>query len=213
VVIGASAGGVETLRRVVAGLPADLPATVCVVLHLAPRSPSALPGILARAGPLSCRAASGVDPLIPGEILVAPPDHHLVVDADSAILSQDPSENGFRPAVNVLFRSAAEAWGDRVVGVVLSGSRDDGTTGLAAIKARGGATVVQDPDEARYRAMPASAITHVDVDAVAPSPAIAAVIVQLVSERVAAHEHSLAGPVVSPPPGPLGEASGAAGKG
>lgn len=181
VVIGASAGGVETLRRVVRGLPADLRAAVCVVLHLAPGSPGALAGILDRLGPLPCRTAGHGAPLRAGEILVAPPDRHLLITDGRAELTVSPRENGHRPSVDVLFRSAAAAKGRRVVGVVLSGTRDDGTAGLAAIKAHGGATIVQDPDEALYAGMPASALAHVSVDEVATSDRIAGVIAGMVN--------------------------------
>ncbi len=180
VVIGASAGGVETLKDVVAGLPADLPAAVCVVLHIAPSSPSALAGILKRAGRLPCKPATDGDPLEQGEILVAPPDHHLVIEDSVARLSLGPRENGHRPAVDVLFRSAAAAWHERVVGVVLSGTRDDGAAGLAAIKASGGAAVVQDPEEAMYGGMPANALANVAVDAVVPSALMAQTIEAIV---------------------------------
>jgi two-component system chemotaxis response regulator CheB len=179
-VIGASAGGVEALKSVVTGLPDDLPAAVCIVLHIAPTSSSALAGILARAGPLPCSAATDGDELEHGRILVAPPDHHLVVEDGRVRLTAGPRENGHRPSVDALFRSASLARESAVIGVVLSGTRDDGSAGLAVIKSRGGATVVQDPDEALYPGMPASAIAHVVVDAVAPSRLVPDAITALV---------------------------------
>lgn len=181
VVIGASAGGVETLKRVVAGLPPDLPAAVCIVLHIAPGSPSALARILQRAGNLPCRAAADGEPLRAGQILVAPPDHHLVIEDGRARLTVGPRENGHRPAVDVLFRSAATARHTRVVGVVLSGTRDDGSAGLAVIKSSGGAAIVQDPEEALYPGMPSNALAHVMVDAVVPSDQIAETICAMVN--------------------------------
>jgi two-component system, chemotaxis family, protein-glutamate methylesterase/glutaminase len=180
VVIGASAGGVDTLKRVVAGLPPDLAATVCIVLHIAPNSPSALAGILARSGPLGCRPAADGERLRPGEILVAPPDRHLEIEDNHTRLTVGPRENGHRPAIDTLFRSAARAREHRVIGVILSGTRDDGAAGLARIKAAGGATIVQDPDEALYSGMPASALAKVSVDAVVPSEQIAGTIARMV---------------------------------
>lgn len=194
VVIGASAGGVEALKRVVAGLPADLPAAVCVVLHLAPGSPSALAQILERAGDLPCRAASDGERLRSGQILVAPPDHHLVIEDGLARLTVGPRENGHRPAVDVLFRSAAAARHTRVIGVVLSGTRDDGAAGLAVIKAGGGATIVQDPDDALYPGMPANAIAHVGVDAVVASDRIARTICSMVNAQKASSTEPSAQP-------------------
>jgi two-component system chemotaxis response regulator CheB len=180
VVIGASAGGVEALKRLVADLPADLPAAVCVVLHIAPTSSSALAGILDRAGRLPCSPAIDGEPLRAGHIVVAPPDHHLIVEDGRARLTMSARENGHRPAVDTLFRSAAAARGDAVVGVVLSGTRDDGAAGLAVIKSRGGVAVVQDPDDALYAGMPTSALANVQVDAVAPIELIGRSIVSLV---------------------------------
>jgi two-component system chemotaxis response regulator CheB len=185
VVIGASAGGVEALRRLVSDLPPDLPAAVCIVLHIAPGSPSALAAILDRASRLSCRPAVDNEPLRAGEVLVAPPDHHLTISDGRVEVSIGPRENGHRPSVDVLFRTAAEALNGRVIGVILSGTRDDGTAGLALIKAHGGSAVVQDPREALYPGMPASAIAHVHVDEVVPIEQIAEVVVRLVREQAA----------------------------
>lgn len=192
VVIGASAGGVETLRRVVSGLPPDLAATVCIVLHLAPDSPSALPAILRRATPLPCRTAVDGEQLRAGEILVAPPDRHLEIADGAVMLTVGPRENGHRPSVDVLFRTAAAAQDGNVIGVVLSGTRDDGTAGLARIKANGGSAIVQDPGEALYPGMPANAIANVSVDTVVPSDRIADAIVKMVNG-----EH----PIDDPPEG------------
>lgn len=181
VVVGASAGGVETLRRVVAGLPDDLAAAICVVLHLAPDSPSALARILERSGKLPCRAAQDGDRLEPGCILVAPPDRHLVIEDGRVRVTVGPRENGHRPAIDTLFRSAAAQRDGRVVGVILSGTRDDGSAGLAVIKASGGAAVVQDPKEAMYAGMPRSALASVAVDAVVPSGEVARTVVAMVN--------------------------------
>ena len=198
VVIGASAGGVETLRRVVSGLPEDLPAAVCVVLHISPESPSALARILHRAGPLPCRAATDGELLRPGQILVAPPDHHLVIADGRARVTVGPRENGHRPSVDVLFRSAAVARHARVIGVVLSGTRDDGTAGLAVIKSGGGAAIVQDPDEALHPGMPSSALERVVVDAIVPSGQIAETISAMVHGQQASAPHQQAQPRSDP---------------
>jgi two-component system chemotaxis response regulator CheB len=180
VVIGASAGGVETLIEVVRDLPADLPAAICIVLHIAPGSPSMLAHILGRAGTLPCQPARDGIRLREGVILVAPPDQHLVIQDGHARLTVGPRENGHRPAVDVLFRSAARALDSRVVGVVLSGTRDDGSAGLAMIKANGGATIVQDPQDAMYSDMPASAIANVSVDAIVPAALVGSTIAAMV---------------------------------
>lgn len=166
VVAGASAGGVESLVQLMSAMPGDFPLPVLVVLHLAPSGVSVLPAILDRAGPLSaCAAADGMPPE-PGGVYVASADRHLVVDDGLLRLTQEPRENGHRPAIDPAMRSAAAAYGPRAVGIVLSGSRDDGTAGLLAIKAAGGTAIAQDPDEALYPAMPSSAAAHVDLDAV-----------------------------------------------
>lgn len=169
IVIGASAGGVEALRAVVAKLPADLPAAVLVVLHL-PHSPrSALPSILDRAGPLPAAHPKDGAPFGHGQIIVAPPNHHLTVLDGVVRVTHGPRENGHRPAIDTLFRSAARWYGPRVIGVVLSGTLDDGTAGQMEIAAGGGVTVVQDPDDALYPGMPRSVLEHLQVDHIAPA--------------------------------------------
>ena len=184
IVIGASAGGVEALRTLVAALPADLPAAVLVVLHVPSYGGSVLPAILQRSGPLAARHPIDTEPLTEGEIIVAPPDHHLVVDDSLVRLTRGPRENGHRPAIDVLFRSAARAAGARVVGVVLSGVLDDGTAGLASITAHGGTAVVQEPQDAMYPGMPLNAIEHVPVEHVATADQLGQLLAQLCKEEV-----------------------------
>lgn len=182
IVIGASAGGVEAISAVVAELPRDLRAAVLVVLHLS-RGRSVLPEILSRAGRLPATHPKDGEPIRYGRIYVASPDHHLVIDGNVARSVHGPTENGVRPAVDPLFRSAARHFGPRVIGVVLSGALDDGTAGLGAIKQAGGVAIVQDPDEAFAPSMPRSACAYVDVDHVLPLKEIGALIVSLVRER------------------------------
>lgn len=180
IVIGASAGGVEALSTVVRALPGDLAAAVFVVVHFPSYATSVLPDILARRGKLPVRHAVDGEPIEQGRVYVAPPDRHLLLGADGIRLARGPRENGHRPAVDPLFRSAAQAFGGRVIGVVLSGNLDDGTAGLAAVKRRRGLAVVQDPDTADYPGMPSSAAAHVEVDHVVPLEEVAELLVRLV---------------------------------
>jgi two-component system chemotaxis response regulator CheB len=167
VVIGASAGAFEPLKQIAAGLPADFPASVLIVRHIPASGPGMLAQILDAAGRLPAVQAVDGDALRPGWIYVAPPDQHLLVERERVRVTRGPKENGFRPAVDALFRSAAYAFGSRVIGVVLSGYLDDGTAGLRAVKDRGGIAIVQDPAEAAYPSMPNHAIGQVAVDHVA----------------------------------------------
>lgn len=182
IVVGASAGGVEALTQLVRALPPDLPAAVFVVLHLPAHSPSALPQILDHRSRLPAAQARDGEPIQHGRVYVASPDRHLLLKGDRVRLSHGPRENAHRPAIDTLFRSAAVAYGARVVGVVLSGTLDEGTAGLLAIKRRGGQALVQDPEEALYDGMPRSAIDHVPVDAVAPVAELAGLLVRLAHE-------------------------------
>jgi len=184
VVVGASAGGVEALKELVSGLPAGFPATVLVVLHIPPSGSNALAAILNRAGPLEARRAGHGEPLVHGTVRVAPPDHHLLVMEDRLALSLGPRENGHRPAVDVLFRSAARAVGARCIGVVLSGALDDGSAGLVSVCARGGVAVVQDPEDALQPGMPTSAIESAAPEHVVPVAEIAGLLARLVQEEV-----------------------------
>jgi two-component system chemotaxis response regulator CheB len=181
IVIGASAGGVEALRTIAAGLPAGLPAAVFVVLHMSPEGPGLLAPLLSKYGPLPAVQASDGDPIEKGRIVVARPDHHLMLQNSHVRVVRGPKENRARPAVDPLFRSAALEYGPRVIGVVLTGSLDDGAAGLAAIKGRGGLAVVQDPGDALFSSMPRSALLAVKADHVVPVSEVAGLLVRAVS--------------------------------
>jgi two-component system, chemotaxis family, protein-glutamate methylesterase/glutaminase len=178
VVIGASAGGVEALGRLASLLPQDFTLPILVVLHVPPTA-SFLPQILARKGPLPAVHAHDGEPISPGQFTIAPPDFHLLVSDSAVVLNRGPRENGHRPAIDPLFRSAAAQYGVGTIGVILSGSLDDGAIGLANIKRAGGVTIVQDPEEALYPAMPASAIAAAQPDHVLRLEELAALLVQL----------------------------------
>ncbi|MDU0292078.1 chemotaxis protein CheB [Saccharothrix longispora] len=184
IVVGASAGGVEALRSFTAGLPADLEAAVAVVLHLPAGGTSALAGILNRSGPLPAVTASHGMALRPGRVHVAPPDHHLIVIDGRIHLSHGPTENGHRPAVDALFRSAAATHGAGVIGVVLSGTLDDGTAGMISIVNRGGLALVQDPEEALFDGMPASVLRNIHVDHVLSAAKMGALLRECVGQEV-----------------------------
>lgn len=184
IVIGASAGGVEALSRLVRPLPPNLPAAVFVVLHISPAGPSILPDILSRAGPLAAHHARDGDKIAPGHIYIAPPDHHLLVKPGKMVVSRGPRENNARPAVDPLFRTAARSYGPWSVGVILSGGLDDGTQGLMDVKRFGGVALVQDPREAMFPSMPQSAIENVRADRVLLLDEIGLLLTRLAHEPV-----------------------------
>jgi two-component system, chemotaxis family, protein-glutamate methylesterase/glutaminase len=183
VVIGASAGGMDALRRLVGRLPAGLPAAVFVVWHLSPGLKSMLPAVLQKAGPLPAMHPRDGDRIEPGRIYVAPNDHHLLVEKGYVRVTRGPKENRFRPAVDPLFRSAAYIYGPRVIGVVLTGALDDGTAGLYTIKLRGGTAIVQEPDDAVVRAMPLNALEYTQADYKLPAAQIGELLGRLVREE------------------------------
>lgn len=182
IVIGASAGGVQALSRLVAELPTNLPAAVFIVLHIPADVPSLLADILARESRLPVAHAISGEQIRPGKIYVAPPDHHLLIEKDRAKLVHGPKENLHRPSIDALFRSAARWAGPRAIGVVLTGARDDGTTGMRAIKLRGGIAIVQDPSEASFPSMPLSVMQDIKVDYSVPLRQIAPLLYKLSRE-------------------------------
>jgi two-component system chemotaxis response regulator CheB len=188
IVIGASAGGVEALLQLAAQLPYDLPAAVFVVQHTSPDGPGRLAALLNPAGPLEARPAQHGEAIQRGVIYVAPPDQHLLVHKDYIGISRGPRENRARPAIDPLFRSAAVAYGSRVIGVVLTGLLDDGTAGLLAVKRCGGVAVVQHPDDAMYSDMPASALANVEVDYCLPLASLGRLLTKLAHEEPAGRE-------------------------
>ena len=164
IAVGASAGGIEALKQLSASLSPDLPYAVLITLHMAAASPSVLAQIIDRSGPLPATQAVDGEHLRAGHVYVAVPDRHLLVRDHRIVVSRGPTEDGHRPAINPLMRSAAVAFGPRAIGVLLSGVLDDGVLGLAAIRSRGGVTVVQDPDDALFPDMPRNAIAAKVVD-------------------------------------------------
>ena len=192
VVMGASAGGVEALTTLVHGLPEDLDAAVCVVLHLPATIESRLAAILSRAGPLPAIQARGGEQLLPGRIYVAPPGLHLTVHSGHTVVARGPHENGVRPSIDVLFRSAAVSYGHRTVAVVLSGARDDGVSGASAVGSRGGCVFVQDPADSLFASLPEHAVSRDHPDRVLPLAQLAAAVadaVRRLSEEVKVSEN------------------------
>ena len=186
VVIGTSAGGAAALMELVKSLPADFPAPIFVVMHVPADSPSVLPQLLNSVSALKARHPQDGEVIEAGVIYVARPDHHLLVEGNTVLVTRGPKENRFRPSIDALFRSAAYTFGPRVIGVVLSGYLDDGTSGLWSVQRMGGVAVVQEPHDAEQPSMPTNALEFVAADHVVPLAQLAALLVRLTQERASA---------------------------
>lgn len=180
--IGGSSGATAPLKAILSALPADLPAAVFVVIHVPPHSLGILATVASAVGCLPVRQAEDGMVIEPGHIYLAAPDHHLILSEGCLKLGRGPRENMVRPAIDPLFRSAAAAYGSRVIGVVLSGLLNDGAAGLEAVKRCGGIVVVQDPMDALADEMPRSAMHATTVDLLVPGARIGDVLSVLVRE-------------------------------
>jgi two-component system, chemotaxis family, protein-glutamate methylesterase/glutaminase len=182
VVIGGSAGALQPLIQIVRGLPHTLPAALFVVIHTSADTPGMLPQLIANGSTMPTGYARDGESIEHGRVYIAPGDHHLLIGNGAVKLSRGPRENGFRPAVDPLFRTAADRYGPRVVGIVLSGGLDDGTLGLGHVKRCGGAAIVQSLDEAYVASMPLNAMRSVEVDHVVSAIDMVGLIVRMAHE-------------------------------
>lgn len=178
-VVGGSAGGLSPLLTLLRDLPGTLNAALCVAIHSSPSGPGLLPKIISANGSLPCSYAQDGEPLIAGRIYCAPLDRHLLISGDRLQLTYGPRENGFRPAIDPLFRTAANSFGPRAAGIIFSGLQGDGAHGLALIKRAGGVTIVQDPDEALAPSMPLTALQCGEIDHVIAAAKMGSLVVQL----------------------------------
>jgi two-component system, chemotaxis family, protein-glutamate methylesterase/glutaminase len=183
VIIGASWGGLRAVGEILRGLPEDFPAPVVVIQHRQESAENLLAGLLDRQGPLNVVDAEDKSPLKPGCVHVAPPGYHVLIEPGHIELSVEAQVRHSRPSIDVAFESAAHAYGDGVIGVVLTGANEDGAEGLARIRRRGGIGVVQDPDTAERPRMPAAAIDAADPQYVCPLPEIAPLLVRLADDE------------------------------
>lgn len=179
VVVGASLGGLRALEILLAGLPKSFLASMAVVQHRHKDSDDTLIKFLQQYSVLPLKEAEDKESLVPGQVYLAPADYHLLVEADSFALSTDAPVSYARPSIDVLFESAADAYAEKVIGVILTGANHDGAQGVTKIKACGGLTVVQDPVTAESRTMPDAAIAAVEVDWILPLSKITPLLVNL----------------------------------
>jgi two-component system chemotaxis response regulator CheB len=173
VAIGASWGGIDALRAILALLPADLPMALVLVQHRGHEEGEGLVALLRRSARLPVAEPEDKEPILPGRVYLAPADYHLLVDRRSFALSVEPPVNQARPSIDVAFESAAQAYRDRLLAIILSGAGPDGAAGLERVKALGGTTAVQDPATAQARAMPEAAIEYTHPHRILPLEGIA----------------------------------------
>lgn len=185
IVLGASSGGVQALPQLIGGLPAGLHAAIFVVLHTGADGPALLPEIVRKISKLRVQHGMDGERILQSRVYIAPPDHHLMVDGSRIRLTRGPKENRHRPAIDALFRTAAESYRSRVIGVVLTGHLDDGTAGLNSVKTHGGISVVQDPKDATAPGMPESALRNVQVDHCVPLAEMPTLLIRLTKKRAA----------------------------
>ena len=183
VVVGGSEGTIEALLEIVPYLTADMPAAVFIVVHISAEAHGYLPRILTSRGTLEARHPVDGETIRAGHIYVAPPNHHLTLKAGAVQVRKGPRENRHRPAIDPLFRTAARAFGPRVVALVLSGNLDDGSAGLLAVRARGGLAIVQAPGDARACEMPQRALNYAGADYVLPLREIGPKLIELINSR------------------------------
>jgi two-component system chemotaxis response regulator CheB len=186
IVIGTSAGGVSALEELAGALPEGFNGSIFIVLHIPPYAPSHLPEILTRSGVLKCVHPKDGEKIKAGRIYVAPPDHHLLIGPGTVLVKKGPKENRFRPSIDALFRSAAYTYGSRVIGIVLTGVLNDGTSGLWSVKRMGGTCIVQTPNESAFPEMALNVLEYVKVDHIASIGEIAVLLDKLSGRRVRA---------------------------
>lgn len=161
VVIGASSGGLHALKKLLPALPVDFPCPILIVQHISPTSDNYLTVILDKLSHIHVKEADEKEIVLPGTAYIAPPDYHLLVEADTTLsLSVEDKVNFARPSIDVLFQTAADAYKEHLIGILLTGANADGSEGLRSIKENGGFTIVQDPAEAESPFMPQAAIEH-----------------------------------------------------
>jgi two-component system, chemotaxis family, protein-glutamate methylesterase/glutaminase len=182
IVVGASAGGLTALKAFVSSLPSDFKGSVFVVLHIPPHVKTMLPAILSRSGLLKAVQPKDGEPIEEGKIYVAANDHHLLIEDDKVVIKRGPKENRFRPSIDALFRSAAYNYGPRVIGIVLSGLLNDGTSGLWTIKRMGGTAIIQEPEDAEFPQMPENVLEYVEVDYSVPASEMGGLLEKLVKK-------------------------------